>query len=38
MDKPTYYTIIPAIVRYDGKLSPNSKLLYGELGALSDRL
>ena len=33
MDK-SYYAIIPASVRYDTKLSPNSKLLYGEITAL----
>lgn len=33
--KPSYYAIIPADVRYDVALSPNSKLLYGEITALS---
>lgn len=30
----SYYAIIPANVRYDKTLSPNSKLLYGEITAL----
>lgn len=32
-----YYAVIPADVRYDAKLKPNAKLLYGELTALSDK-
>lgn len=33
--EPAYYAIIPATVRYDPELSPNSKLLYGEITALT---
>ena len=32
--KPAYYAIIPAHVRYDEGLPPNAKLLYGEITAL----
>lgn len=36
-ETPTYYSIIPADVRYDKDLRPNEKLLYGEITALSDK-
>ena len=35
MDKPGYWAVIPATVRYDPDLPPNAKLLYGEITALS---
>lgn len=36
-DKPNYYAIIPANVRYDDNLKPMEKLLYGEISALSNK-
>jgi hypothetical protein len=35
MDKPSYYAIIPAEVRYNEQLSANEKLMYGEITALT---
>ena len=32
--EPAYYAIIPADVRYDSRLAPNAKLLYGEITSL----
>ena len=36
-EKPSYYAIIPANVRYDKNLKANEKLMYGEITALSKK-
>ena len=36
-NKPNYYAIIPADVRYDNRLCANAKLLFGEITALSSK-
>ena len=36
-EKPSYYAIIPANVRYDNRLSDKAKLLFGEISSLSDK-
>ena len=37
-EKPNYYGILPANVRYDKALKPMSKVLYSEITALSNKL
>jgi len=37
MEKPSYYSVTPAKVRYDEELKANEKLLYGEITALTNK-
>ena len=37
MENPTYYAILPAVVRYDRELSDKAKLIYAEISALSNK-
>nr|DAX75129.1 MAG TPA: replisome organizer protein [Caudoviricetes sp.] len=36
-EKPSYFSVLPANVRYDSRLRPNEKLLYSEITALSNK-
>ncbi len=36
MNNPTYYSVIPANVRYDKRLNANEILLYGEISSLTN--
>ena len=35
-EKPGYWAVIPAKVRYDPELPPNAKLMYAEISSLTD--
>lgn len=37
-EKPSYYAIIPSVVRYNERLSASEKLMYGELTCLTNKL
>lgn len=37
MDKPNFFAIIPATVRYDSRLKGDEKILYGEITALASK-
>ncbi len=37
MSKPSYYSILPAEVRYDEELSPSQKIFYSEITALANK-
>ena len=37
MEKPNYYSILTAEVRYDKSLTPNAKLLYSEITCLTNK-
>ncbi len=36
-ERPTYYAVLPATVRYDNALSEFQKLLFAEITALADK-
>ena len=35
-NRPGFWAVIPAVVRYDAQLPPNAKLIYAEISALTD--
>ena len=35
-ERPGYWAVLPAMIRYDEKLPPNAKLLYAEISSLTD--
>lgn len=37
INKPSYYTVMPAVVRYDGRLKANEKILYSEIVTLASK-
>ncbi len=36
--QPSYYSILPAPVRYDKNLTPNAKILYAEITSLTNQV
>lgn len=36
-EKPSYYAILPATIRYDETIIPNAKILYAEITSLTDK-
>ncbi len=36
--EPSYYSILPAPVRYDKRLTPNAKILYAEITSLTNQV
>lgn len=36
-NKPNFWSVMPASVRYDSRLRPNAKILYSEITALSNK-
>lgn len=37
INKPSYYTVMPAVVRYDNRLRANEKILYSEIVTLASK-
>ena len=37
LQKPGYWAVLPAVVRYDPQLPPSAKILYAEISALTDQ-
>lgn len=37
INKPSYYTVMPAVVRYDDRLKANEKILYSEIVTLASK-
>ena len=37
VQKPGYWAVLPAVVRYDPQLPPSAKILYAEISALTDQ-
>ncbi|MGS2764368.1 helix-turn-helix domain-containing protein [Sinomicrobium sp. M5D2P9] len=37
-EQPSYYSVLPAPVRYDKRLTPNAKILYAEITSLTNQL